>query len=83
MSPDRGKPPLIALAGDTDRGVAVKVAYLLEIQNVPWAFADLDEIHKSPSDAKAVPLDASLIVPASHGGADQTDFVYRGSVAFP
>jgi len=79
MSADRWTPPTITFLGDQpQRGMAVKFAYLVRIDGQPWAYTDLMEVHKRPEDAKAFPLDESLIVEEPNSPTGQPAFAYRG-----
>jgi hypothetical protein len=81
MSADRWIPPTITFLGDQpERGMAVKFAYLVRIDGHAWAYADLTEVHKQPKDAKAFPLDESLIVEEPNSVTDRPAFAYRGMV---
>ena len=81
MPTDRWIPPTIAFIDPGDqptRGMTLKIAYLVRIDGQPWAYADLAEVHRLPRDAKAFPLDPSLIVEETNSETGQVAFFYRG-----
>jgi hypothetical protein len=87
MPADRWVPPQIFFIDPNDQpaaGVAVKRAYLVRIDGLPWAYADLYEIHKRPENAKAFLLDEALIEEDPNTAPDQPPvFLYRGAPPSP
>jgi hypothetical protein len=62
MPPERLEPPKIMFEGEANGGMGLNFAYLVKVKGHPWAYADLMEVHKDPSEANAYPLDPQQIV---------------------
>jgi hypothetical protein len=71
-------PPQIFFPGDPPgRGMAVKRAYLVTIDDQRWAYPNLLDVHKRPQDAKgAFLLDPLRIKEESRSATGQPTFVY-------
>ena len=79
MSADRWIPPTIRFLGDQpQREMAANFAYLVWLDGQAWAYTDLMEVHKRPEDAKAFPLEQSLIVEEPNSATGHPAFAYLG-----
>jgi hypothetical protein len=79
MSHQPEEPPAIAFAeGEDGKPTGIRLAYLLWVEGVPWAYARLDEVHLPPESANAFRLDPSRIAKGSGSATGADYFLYRG-----
>jgi hypothetical protein len=73
------EPPTIEF-GDFDGDTRViRIAYLVWVDDHPWAYIRLEDVHLPAQSAGAIPLDPLRIVKGTPGQLAKDRFLYRAA----